>query len=501
METIRGARLFLLTIAIALAAFLVSLDGFIVNVAIPTISGELGEREDIGYWVVTVFSMSSTLFVPLSGWLAARFGSVRLFVITTLLFSCFSILCGATDSFNQLLFFRSLQGATAGIITPLSLALIIASFPEEKRSVAIGFWSFFVMVGPAMGPMVGGWFADYYWSWMFYINLPFALFSAVTVWAILGGRLEKPWAHPLDYVGMTLLFIGGISIQTALNRGNVDDWFRSPLIVTFLILSLVSFAFFIVWEIFHPQPFIDLRHFKKRNFALGVLAIGCAMALLFSSFILDSLWVQEVLGYTPAWAGYTLTPVGLFPLLFYPLMGRFVSKLDLRIWIALSFILYSCTFFWLSRINPEVTFWDIAIPRLIQGIGFAFFTVPNSMFAIEGVSSQEMPFVISYFSFFRMMIVGFAVPLFVNMWLHWSTFYQERLAERTFITNPAFDALVAPFKELYLTNEQSLAVANDVLQAQASTFGLADIYYLFGWLFLGLTCITIFYKMPKRAHA
>ncbi len=476
----------LLFIAIGLIAFLVSLDGFIINVAIPTISGELGVREDIGTWLVTVFSMSSTLFIPMASWLVLRFGRIHVFLIATLLFTLFSFLCGISHSFTLLLIFRVLQGAPVGVLIPLTLNLMISSFPIEKRGVAIGFWSFFVMVSPAMGPMIGGWLSNSHWSWMFFLNVPLGILCAFTIFALMWEENEKTPSVRIDTIGVLLIFLSVGCLQSALNRGQIDDWFRSKLIITLFIISGVCLVFFFVWELFQENPFINLNTFKRRNFALAALMMGVAMGIIFSSFILDSLWVQEVLGYTPAWAGLSLTPVGLFPMIFYPIMGRIVGFLDRRIWLITSFLLYGITFFILSQINLETTFAHLALTRLVQGLGFAMFTVPLSLIAIEGVEHERLPFVISLYSFFRTLCVSLFIPLATTLWIHREAFYQTRLSARTFPENPIFLGVVSTFQTLQVEGKQPLALTNDLIANQASTLGLADIYYLMGWIFFAL---------------
>lgn len=497
-QPLSGLSLTFLSVAIGISAFLVSLDALIVNVAIPTISGELGVREDVGAWIITLFSMASTLCVPLSGWLAVKFGSARLFIYATLFYAFISLLCGLAHDFTLLLFLRIFQGAGGGIITPLSLSLIIATFPENRRSVAIGFWSFFVMVGPAMGPMIGGWLSDSRWPWLFYLNVPPGIFSAFVTYILLRGRKDPQHAIKLDWIGVLLLFTGMGALQVALNRGNIDDWFRSPFIFALFIVSGIALVFFITWEAFHASPFFEVKQFRKLNFSLASFSVGIGMMLLFSSFILDSLWVQEVLGYTPAWAGLTLAPVGFFPLIFYPIIGKIVSKLDLRIWIAMSFILYACTFFWLSRLNTDATYFDLALPRLVQGIGFAIFTVPNSLIAIRNVTEDKMIFIISLFSFMRMIFVGLGIPLALTLWSRRETFYQSRYVEKTYPNNPIFQQFLDIFRPLNLKEEKLDALANQAIFDQSSTLGLTDIYYLYGWLFVILLFVVFFYRLPRK---
>ena len=496
-NNLQGVYLYLVMTAIALVAFMISLDSFIVNVAIPTIAGDLGVRNDVGTWVITLFSMASTLFIPVSGMLSLRYGNYKLFIVGLLLFALFSFLVGISHHFTLLLITRILQGASAGLLTPISLALIVNTFPADKKSVAIGFWSFFVMVGPAMGPMIGGWLSDYRWPWMFFLNIPIALFSVATVLILLPHKKEEHHRAPFDLMGMVLLFIWVWALQVATNRLNIHDRLHSPLIISLFILAGICLAFFIVWEIQHPNPFLHLARLKIRNFSLPSLTTGLGMSMLFASFVLDSLWTQQVLGYTPAWAGLTLASVGFFPLIFYPLIGRFVSYLDLRIWVILSFLLYAGTFFWLSYINLYTPFWNLALPRLIQGIGFAIFTVPNSMLIVQGVQPQRLASVLAFFSFTRTLFVGFGVALSVTLWIFREAFYQTQLAARTVLSNPTFTEFLAPFKLTTHSEPKSYSLSSNLITAEASTRALADIYYLYAWLFIGLCFIVLLYKIPN----
>jgi MFS transporter, DHA2 family, multidrug resistance protein len=293
---------------------------------------------------------------------------------------------------------------------------------------------------------------------------------------------------------VALLFTGVGALQVAMNRWNIDDWFGSPFITALFITAAICLVFFVVWELFHPDPFINLPFFINRSFILPSLTTGLALGILFSSFALESLWVQETLGYTPGWAGLTLTPVGIFPLLCYPIIGRIVHWLDLRIWVIMSFLLFALTFFWLSRITVYTSYWHIAFPRLVQGIGFAGFTVPNSLLVIRGVPPERLTLVIGLFSFVRTFFVGFGIPLAVTLQIFRETFYQTRVTERTYISNPHFIELLTPFKEFAHSLLQTFALGYDTLVADASTLALADIYYLYMWLFLILAVSVLFYK-------
>ena len=494
----KGLQLYLTLTAIALAAFLVSLDGLIINVAIPTISGDLGVPEDVGTWLITVFSATSTLFVPVSGFLSLKIGDIKLFILGTIIFHLLSLGCAISSEFSPLLLFRMVQGAGAGLLVPVSLTLIINNFSPEKKSVAIGFWSFFVMVGPAMGPMVGGWFSAINWKWMFYLNLPIGFFSLAVVLVLLGEKKVETYAVRADPIGMTLLFVFVCSLQMAFNRWNIDDWFNSSFIVSLFIAAGISFILFIVWESFHPFPFIEISRFLKRSFIFPALTTALGMSIIFSSLVLDALWTQKVLGYTPFWAGLALAPVGIFPLIMYPIMGRFVNLIDLRLWVIISFLLYALTFYWLSQINLYTPFVRLALPRLIQGIGFAIFTVPNSIYVVKGVKPERLTATISLFSFIRMLFVGFSVAIAVTLWMFREAHYQSIIMNRTHATSANFQACLASLKTIARGEIQCFSIANSILESQAWTRALADIYYLYFFLFISLAALVLCYESPKK---
>lgn len=486
-------RLGTIMVSLAMAAFLISLDSFIINVAITTISGEIGVRRDVGIWLITVFTMGNTLFVPFSARLAEIIGSKKVFLIGVIVFSLASLCCGLIDNFSWILFFRMVQGAGGGLILPVSLSLIIQSFPPEKRSVAIGFWSFFVMVGPAMGPMIGGWLSNNHWHWLFFCNPPIGIIIFFTVWLLLEEK-EKIQKKSFDLMGFILLGCFLFPLQIACNRGQLDDWFRAKIIPSLFLISFISFGLFLIYSIKRKNPFLDLTFFSKINFLLPSITTGIAMGMLFSSFVLEALWTFQSLGYTPAWSGLSLAPVGLFPLIMYPLIGRILPLFDIKIWVISSFLLYACTFFWLSHLNVEISFTYLIFPRLVQGIGFALFTVPNASIVLKGVKEESLTFAISLFSFVRLFFVGLIVALCTALWTHRETFYQSRLVEKAYANNPFFQQMVDYFQQVTMKHKQPISLAYDAVVQQASTLALADIYYLFAIVFLLLCIPVLFYQ-------
>ncbi|HLX00763.1 MAG TPA: DHA2 family efflux MFS transporter permease subunit, partial [Trinickia sp.] len=301
---LQGAQLALATLAVALATFMNVLDTSIANVAIPTISGDLGVSVDEGTWVITVFAAANAVAIPLTGWLTQRIGQVKLFVGAILMFVLSSWMCGVAPSLPFLLASRVLQGVVAGPLIPLSQAILLGSYPKEKSSVALSLWAMTATVGPIAGPALGGWITDSYsWSWIFYINIPVGLFAAFTTWAIYRKRETPTKQPPIDVVGLGLLIAWVASLQIMLDKGKDLDWFSSPFIVGLGITALICFAFFLVWELTEEHPIVDLRLFSQRNFMGGTIAISVAYGVFFGNLVLLPQWMQEYLNYRSVDAG------------------------------------------------------------------------------------------------------------------------------------------------------------------------------------------------------
>jgi len=299
-----GGTLALLTVGLALGTFMEVLDTSIANVAVPTISGNLGVANSEGTWVISSYSVASAIAVPLTGWLARRVGEVRLFTISVLLFTIASAACGFASNFETLIAFRLVQGLVSGPMVPLSQTILMRSYPPAKRGLALGLWAMTVIVAPIFGPVMGGWITDNYsWPWIFYINVPIGLFSGICAYLLLRGRETKTTKQRIDAVGLALLVIGVSCLQMMLDFGKDRDWFNSTFIVTLAIVAVVSLAFMLVWEATEKEPVVDLSLFRDRNFALGAMIISFGFMAFFGSVVIFPLWLQTVMGYTAGLAG------------------------------------------------------------------------------------------------------------------------------------------------------------------------------------------------------
>ena len=262
-----GATLALGTIALSLATFMNVLDTSIANVSIPAIAGDLGVSPDQGTWVITSFGVANAISLPLTGWLTQRYGQVRLFIVSVLLFVLASLLCALAPTLGVLIAFRVLQGAVAGPMIPLSQSLLLSSYPKAKAGSALAIWGVTTLVAPVVGPLLGGWITDNIaWPWIFYINVPVGLAAAAVTWTIYRTRETATRKVPIDGIGLGLLVLWVGALQIMLDKGKDLDWFGSIEIVSLAVAALVGFALFIVWELTEAHPVVDLRLFARRNF-------------------------------------------------------------------------------------------------------------------------------------------------------------------------------------------------------------------------------------------
>ena len=354
-EYLTGTRLLILNLALGMGTFIQILDTSIANVAIPYIAGNLSVSTDEGTWVITSFAASNAIMLPLTGWLSDYFGRVRLFTWSVLLFALTSFMCGFSQSLTTLVIFRVAQGAVAGSLIPLSQSLLVTHNPPEKQGSALGFWSMIVITAPVLGPIIGGYLTEVYsWPWIFYINVPIGIFSALTVRAFLKGKESDIVRNPIDWVGLFLLSLGVACLQIMLDKGKDLDWFESNVIIALTIISAVSFCYFCIWTSYQKYPIVDLSFFKNRNFALGTLSITVGYLFYFASTVTVPLWLQTEQNYTPFWAGVAVAPVGIASFFLSTTIGRNMHRFDLRALASLAFLFFAISFFYQANFTTEV---------------------------------------------------------------------------------------------------------------------------------------------------
>ena len=497
---LKGSRLIWLTLSLSLGIFMNVLDISIANVAIPTIAGDLGVSPNQGTWVITSFSVTTAIMLPLTGWLSRRFGEVRLFVLSTALFTLTSLLCGLSTNLTMLIFFRVLQGAVAGPMIPLSQSLLLSSYPDDKKGFATSLWVMTAVVAPICGPIVGGWITDNYsWPWIFYINVPVGIFSVLVTAFILRGRetaLSKP---PIDILGIFLLIVGVGCLQIMLDQGHDLDWFNSNIIVALAITSFVALSVLVVWELTDKNPIIDLTLFKRRNFAIGTIAISLGFLTYFSNVVIFPLWLQTQMAYTPTWAGLAAAPIGIFPFLFTPILGLFLHRVDLRLLVSIGFIAFAASLFWSASFNTQVSYWELIQPRLLQGVGVALFFTPLISVVISGLPPERIASALGLSNFFRILGGSFGTSMSVTLWDNRASLHHSHLVEQITHFNAVGLQWLSQFKELGLDRNASYQLLDHLITRQAYMLSTNDFFWLAGWIYISLLILIWFAKPPFSA--
>jgi DHA2 family multidrug resistance protein len=492
-----GGQLALLTFVLAMANMMEVLDITIANVSIPTIAGDLGVAPNQGTWVLTSYTVANAITVPITGWLANRFGQVRIFAGAIALFTVASAFCGLAQSLPMLVVFRVIQGAVAGFMVPLSQALLMNNFPPAKRGMALAIWAMTIVVAPIIGPILGGWITDnYHWSWIFLINIPVGIFASIAVWQMLGDRETPRRKLPVDAVGIGLLVLWVGSLQLMLDKGNELDWFNNPFIIALGAAAVVGFAFFLVWELTEEHPVVDLALFRYRNFRNGVIALALGFAGFFATTILLPLWLQTQLNYTPGWAGLALAPSGVLAVLLSPIVGKTMGKVDPRRYASFSFLLFAILSFWRSQFNTNADFVTIALPQLLQGAAIAFFFVPMVSINLGGVEPGRTANATSLQNFLRMLAGSFGASLVITAWDRRQALHRTQLSEHLSAFAPPTQDYLQQLESLGIPPDQARGVLDNQLANQAFMLATNDIFWVMGWIFLALMFLVWTTKPP-----
>jgi MFS transporter, DHA2 family, multidrug resistance protein len=493
-----GGQLVLGTIALSLATFMNVLDTSIANVSIPAISGDLGVSPSQGTWVITSFAVANAISVPLTGWLTQRFGQVRLFTASVLLFVIASWLCGLAPNMPMLIAFRVLQGFVAGPMIPLSQTLLLASYPVAKAGTAMAMWAMTVLVAPVAGPLLGGWITDNIsWPWIFYINIPVGLVAAAITWSIYSKRDPGPRRVPLDVVGLGLLVTFVASMQIMIDKGKELDWFNSGQIVALAVVAAVSFMFFLAWELTDKHPVVDLRLFARRNFLMGTTSLSVAYGLFFGNVVLLPLWLQQYMGYTATWAGLATAPVGILAIILSPWVGKNVSKIDPRKLATVAFVGFGIVLWMRSNFNTQADFNTILIPTVLQGAAMAFFFIPLQAIVFSGLTPDKMPSAAGLSNFVRITAGAVGTSLFTTLWENRATLHHAQLAEAINTGNDAATQITAQLGASGFTSAQAAANINRLIDQQAYTMAVTDVFYMSSLLFFALVAV-VWFARPQR---
>ena len=480
-----GSSLVAGTIALSTATFMVVLDTSIANVSIPAISGNMGVSTSQGTWVITSFAVANAIAVPLTGWLTQRFGSVRLFTLSTVLFVIASWMCGLAPNIETLIAFRILQGLVAGPLIPLSQALLLSSYPRARAGMALAMWSMTTLIAPVAGPLLGGWISDNYsWPWIFFINVPVGIACVYATWMIYQDRESPTRKLPIDSIGLGLLVVWIAALQIMLDKGKELDWFGSTQIIVLAVIAIVGFVLFLIWELNEAHPVVDLRLFAGRNFSMGTLTISVGYGVFFGNVVLLPLWLQTQMGYTATDAGFVLAPVGILAVIMAPMVGRALSRVDPRYIATFAFLMFALISYMRALFNVQVDMATLMVPTILQGAAVACFFIPLVSITLSGLPPERIPSASGLSNFARITAGAFGTSISTTLWDDRATMHHAHLAESINAGNLAATQTLDNLKGLGLDPTQSLATIDRLINAQAYVLAADDIFYASAVIFL-----------------
>ena len=413
-----GLTLYAAAILIGLGNFLVVLDTTIANVSITTIAGSLGISSTQGTWVITSYAVAEAITVPLTGWLAKKFGAQRTFITCFLAFAAGSLLCGLSGSLGMLLGMRVLLGLFGGPIMPLSQMLLLRIFPREKATLATVIWAMTTLIGPVAGPILGGIICDNYgWQWIFFIKVPVAAAGGLGVWWLMRGQADPRYSAFIDKIGLALLVIWVAALQIMLDEGRNHDWFASHEIRVLGVVAVVGFIAFLIWELTEKNPIVDLRIFRHRGFVGAATTYSVGFGAFFASIVILPLWLQTNMGYTATWAGYATGIMGVLAVACSPLVGKAVQKFDPRLIVCAGILGLAGIMLWrMWTFNSDITFLQMAWPTLLTGVFMVMFFIPVTGLAMASVEPDEQANAAGLSNFMRTLAGAFATSLIQSQW-------------------------------------------------------------------------------------
>jgi DHA2 family multidrug resistance protein len=490
-----GFSLVLITAGILAATLMQTLDSTIVNVALPVIQGNLGATLDESAWVVTGYIISAVIVIPLTPWLQLRFGRRQYYSTAIFGFTVASIMCGTSGSITELIFWRIVQGAFGGGLIATAQATLRDTFPKDKFGLSQGIFSLGAIVGPAIGPTIGGWLTDNYsWNWVFFINVVPGIFSGVVMLTSLKNP-NNPQKLPLDFIGLGLLIAGLGSLQYVLGEGQRNDWFDDPVILGFTITSGVSLLAFGIWEIFGTDhPVVDLRVLRYPQIAAGATLAFAVGATLYGSLVIFPQYVQSALGFTATLSGELIFTKAAFIAVGAPLAVRLSTsgKIDPRYLLIFGFSTVGITQFWFANITTSGNdFASFVIPNMISGFGLSMLFIPISIAMLSNLTPQIIPKAAAFQSLSQQLGGSISTAVLVTILAQRSAFHQEALSG---FIQPAF----APIANFLNVGGSLGQLYGDVLR-EASVMSYADCQWVLG--ILAFVLMPLVFVLPKRKSA
>jgi DHA2 family multidrug resistance protein len=481
-----AASPFLITLTVMLGMIMAIVDGTIVNVGLNTIAGNLGASIDDAAWIVTGYILASVITMPLNGWLTARFGRKRFYAGCVAIFTIASLLCGTATTVWQLTFYRILQGFGGGALQPTAQAILFETFPPAKRGMAMAIFGVGAMVGPALGPLIGGYLIDNAtWPLLFFVNIPIGIAAFLMTLAFIPDQnyIAKPKGG-IDWLGLALLSTGIASIQYVLERGQHDDWFSSPTIVTLCAVSVIATTWFIVKTLRDANPLVDLHAFRFPSFTFGNLLMVVVGFGLYGTSLIMPLFFQTSMGMTAFDTGMALLPGALATAIAMIVVGRLMPIVDPRILAAIGLVLFALSCWMLGDLNQYAGVGDIFWPRIIQGLAMGLLFVPVTTVMLAPVPKAELSSATGVSMLVRQLGASVGIAVLTTL-----------LASET---TTAWMALAGGVHHMY---GASIGAINGLLVQSATVIAYSYLFRLCAIVFLCALPLVVFIRPARVAKA
>ena len=496
----------IVAIAVMTATFMEVLDTTVVNVSLPHIAGSLSATIDESTWALTSYLVANAIILPMTGWLANQFGRKRLLMLSVGGFTVASFFCGLAPTLSTLVVFRVIQGMSGGALQPISQAVLLEAFPPEQRGRAMGFWGLGIVVAPILGPVLGGWLTDSYsWRFVFYINIPVGIASLILVRlfifdpSYIGRRSSR-----IDYWGIGFLALGVGALQILLDKGQEDDWFESRLMLTLAILAAVALVVFVIRELVVEQPVVDLRAFKDRTYAVGVLLMTVLGFVLYGSLVLLPILLQTLLGYPALQAGIALAPRGMGSFLAMGIVGRMLEWVDARKLLAGGVLLGAYTLLEFGALNLQTGYWDIFWPQFLQGVGLGLLFVPLTTITMGQVSREKMGNATSLFNLMRNIGGSLGIAVSTTFLARRGQLHVHDLGANVDAYDLGARSMLESLQAFFVSRGADLATAAAQAEAaiagmvrrQASMVAFTDVFRMLALMFVVMLPLILLMRSP-----
>ena len=499
-----GVSPWIIAIAVMLATFMEVLDTSVANVSLPHIAGSFSATTEEAVWVLTSYLISNAIILPTTAWFSTFFGRKRLLILCIALFKAASFMCGTSTSLSMLIFARILQGIGGGALQPLSQAILLESFPPEKRGIATAVFGMGVVVAPIIGPTLGGWITDNYsWHWVFLINIPVGILAIFLSQAFVEDPPYIKNAKPgrIDFAGFGFMAIWLATLQIILDKGHRADWFASEWVRWFAVISLVSFICFVVRELTVKEPIVNLKILKNRNFAIGVFLITVVGAVLYGTLAMLPLFLQTLLGYTAEKSGLVISPRGIGSFLTIIVVGKLVGKMDNRILIILGFILLGISNIILGNINLVIDMSTIIWPNILMGVSLGLIFIPLTTMTLGTLKNEYIANGTGIFNLMRN--IGGSIGI-SGVTTYLSTYAQVHQNHMSAYLNPynpvyqeRFNSIVnyqSQYTDIVSATKQAQGIIYGILLKQANLWGFIENFRLFGFISLLMIPLVFLFK-------